>query len=341
MKQAQWWTPGPKGTNGTMLSRRWVQTFVFELPDLNQSELKSSLRYKVQATLPVDTEQFEFHTQLFRYNKKKYGAAFLVPSALLPDLPRPARGLRVGVPLLLPPTVSRQVLLFISNPEGLSPHLYENRILKTSFAPLEWRDQAMRMRLIEQFPEAQVLGFSPDPEHPLPPDLREKSMPESLRTRLLKALPSWDPPPPSRLPALAGALLLISGVVLAGSALENGWSVREQRNETWRLWLKQNEAQSMATASQDKRALWIKSQGAPVPELFVHLANVWGDQTKILDLEWTQGKLTLTAESSSALTSLRNLTSDPWFHNIRVDDIRTQKNGREVFTVEGGLVLDQ
>ncbi len=117
MKPVQWWSPTSQGAEGQLLSRRWVQTFVFELPDLNQAELKSSLRYKVQATLPVTTEQFEFHTQLFRHGKKKYGAAFLIPSTVFPDLPKQTRTLRVGVPLVLPSTFSRQVLLFIAAPK--------------------------------------------------------------------------------------------------------------------------------------------------------------------------------------------------------------------------------
>ena len=48
----------------------------------------------------------------------------------------------------------------------------------------------------------------------------------------------------------------------------------------------------------------------------------------------------MTATSASALASLRKLTYDPWFHALRVGDIRTQKDGSELFTVEGGLSID-
>ena len=90
----------------------------------------------------------------------------------------------------------------------------------------------------------------------------------------------------------------------------------------------------------DQTAQLLKAQGAPVPELFSHLAKAWGNDTRIVNLEWVQGKLTLSAVSASALTSLRKLTSDPWFRNIRVGDIRTQKDGSEVFVVEGNLSIE-
>ncbi len=199
----------------------------------------------------------------------------------------------------------------------------------------------MKRRLTDQFPNAEVMGFAPDAEVPLPYDLRDKQPSLALGKQLLRSLPLWDSPPPSKIPAIMGSILLAGGILLTGLALENAWSTREQRNETWKTWLKQNELQSIITASRDKKQLWIKARGAPVPELFVHLSTVWEDGTKILDLEWNQGKIVLTAESSSALASLRKLTSDPWFHNVRVDDIRTQKSGLEVFSVEGGLSLDQ
>jgi len=54
MKQNVWWSPN--GSDGTLLSHRWVQAFVFELPPLKHAELQKTLRYKVQAMLPVNTE---------------------------------------------------------------------------------------------------------------------------------------------------------------------------------------------------------------------------------------------------------------------------------------------
>ena len=70
------------------------------------------------------------------------------------------------------------------------------------------------------------------------------------------------------------------------------------------------------------------------------IAAAWGRETQIIDLEWNGGTLSLTATSASALASLRKLTYDPWFHALRVGDIRTQKDGSELFTVEGGLSID-
>ncbi len=339
MKEARW--RSPEAASGLLLSRKWVQTFVFELPDLSPAELKSSLRYKVQAILPVNTDEFVFHTQLFHHKKKKYGAAFLAPPSAAKAFPHPARDLRVGVPLVLPPGVSSRALLFVATPEGLSPHLYENGVLKTSFAPLDARDQILRKRLTDQFPDIEIVALAPDRDVPLPFDLRERQLKEALRDRTINAFPLWDPPQPSRLPGLAGSLLAAGGLVLIGMTLLNSWSLRQQRNDAWKSWLRQNETAGLTLSQQDKLPILLKAQGVPVPELFVHLAAVWGDQTKILDLEWSQNKLTLTAESPSALLSLRKLTADPWFKNIKVNDIRTQKNGREAFTIEGGLSLDR
>ena len=139
MRELSWWSPADKegGTesSGVLLSHRWVQAFAFELPPLKQGELEASLRYKVQATLPVNTENYAFHTQLFRNGKRTCGAAFLASEASREALPTSARSLRVGVPLELPKSSAPEALLFISAPEGLVAHYYEGGLLRTSFAP--------------------------------------------------------------------------------------------------------------------------------------------------------------------------------------------------------------
>jgi len=134
--------------------------------------------------------------------------------------------------------------------------------------------------------------------------------------------------------------MLVVGMVLCGYWMGDSWSARAGRNEAWKDWLKKSEPLlSMPTSKQQTAAL-LKAQGAPVPELFEHLARDWGADTHIVELEWSQGKVSITAECPSALASLRKLTADPWFRSLRVDDIRTQKDGGELFTVEGALALD-
>lgn len=344
MKQLFWWSPespdNPDAPLGTILSHRWVQTFVFELPPLKRAELETSLRFKVQATLPVNAENYAFHTQLFRQGKKTCGAAFLASENVKELLPSPSKSLRVGVPLFLPKTPAPKVLLFVSTPEGLVSHYYEAGLLKTSFAPIAPSDQEVRSRILAKCPDADILALAPDPRYPVPADLVGKEATEALRAKLFEAFPSWDTPPRRRLPQILSSLLLAAGLLLCLGALRDSWSAREDRNAAWSAWLKKNESLATAPNSKDKSAALIKAMGTPVPELFAHLAEAWGHDTRIIDLEWTQEKLTLTATSPSALASLRRLTADPWFRAIRVDDIRTQKDGSDIFTIEGGLSID-
>ena len=344
MKQQLWWSP--KGSDdqepstGTLLSHRWVQTFVFELPPLKPKELETTLRFKVQATLPVNIDDFAFHTQLFRHGSQICGAAFLASEIAKDALPASAGTLRVGVPLALPKGFVPKVLLFISTPEGLVPHYYEEGILKTSFAPIDPDDMELRERVLSKCPDAEIIGLAPDSRFPLPSGLDEKEPAEPLRVKLLDAFPSWVARPPRRYPQIIGSLLLAAGLMLCILALWNSWSVREQRNKVWKEWLQKTESVKVAPSLQEQAAKVLKAQGAPVPDLFAHLSRVWGNQTRIIDLEWAQGKLTLTAVSPAALLSLQKLTSDPWFRNMHVDDIRTQKDGTEVFTAEGALSID-
>jgi hypothetical protein len=338
MKPQSWWSP--EGASGSLLSNRWVQTFVFELPPLRRKELEASLRYKVQALLPVNTESFAFHMQFLRLGKKSYGAAFLASETAQDALPSPARKLRVGLPLLLPKDSPAKLLLIVSSPEGLASHYYEAGLLKASFAPIEPEDMELRARILAQCPGAELVALAPDPDFPLPPDLREREAPEALGQKLMDAFPLWDPPPPRRYPQLLGLLLLAAGLALCALALAGSLTARERRNEAWRSWLKQAESRSAAPSLQEQGAKLRKAQGAPIPELFAHLSRAWGSETRIVDLEWAQGKLTLTASSLSALASLRKLGADPWFRDIRIGDIRTQKDGSELFTIEGGLSID-
>jgi hypothetical protein len=344
VKQQAWWSPNgsdsPEDLPGALLSYRWVQTFVFELPPLKRTELETSLRYKVQATLPVNAEDFVFHTQLFRHGKKMYGAAFMATATAKDALPASARTLRVAAPLLLPKMSAPKVLLFVSTPEGLGGHYYEEGLLKASFAPVDPEDMELRARILARCPDAEIVGLAPDPRYGLPVDLQEKEPAESTRTKLLDAFPFWEPPPRRRFPQVVAAVLLAAGFALCIFSLWSSWSYRAQRNEIWKEWLKRTESVKAAPSYQEQTAGLLKAQGAPVPELFEHLAKAWGSDTRIVQLEWSQGKLALTAECPSALSSLRKLTADPWFRNIRVDDIRTQKDGSELFIVEGSLAFD-
>jgi len=338
MKQNVWWSPN--GSDGTLLSHRWVQAFVFELPPLKHAELQKTLRYKVQAMLPVNTEGLAFHTQLFRQGKKTFGAAFLASEVAKDVLPVPAKTLRVGVPLFLPKALATKALVFISTPEGLASYYYEERILRASFPPFDPDDKELRRRIIEKCPDAEIVGLQPDSRFPLPSDLQEKEPNETLRAKLWVALPLWEPAPPRRSPQVAAALLFAAGLTLCTLTLWRAWSARSERNQIWKAWLKRTESMMTAPSYQDQTAQLLKAQGAPVPGLFSHLAKAWGNDTRIVNLEWVQGKLTLSAVSASALTSLQKLTSDPWFRSIRIGDIRTQKDGSEIFVVEGSLSID-
>lgn len=335
VKPLRWWSPD---SPGTLLSRQWVQTLVFELPDLNQAELQTSLWYKVQATLPVRADQFILHTQVFHREKTKYGVAFLVPKVAAESFPPKTRDLRVAVPLTVPKEWGHQVLLFVLTPEGLSPNLYDRGILTTSFALVDVADRSLRQKLVEKFPQASVYGWEPIPQGLLSSDFRQPTEAQSRQS--LASLLFWDPRPPSPWPGIVGSVFLVAGLALLMVTLGNAWELRVQRNEAWRGWLLQNEAESVATTGKQTWSAWLEASGVPVPDLFDHLSTAWGPGTKILDLEWTQGKLTLTAESSSALASLKKLTADPWFKNLKVADIRTQKDGKEAFSVEGELSFD-
>jgi len=344
MKKHTWWTPSttddPTASTGTLLSHKWVQAFVFELPPLKHGELQTTLRYKVQAMLPVNAEGFAFHTQLFHHAKRTLGAAFLASEAAKDQLPMPAKTLRVGVPLLLPQALPSKTLLFVSTPEGLTSHYYEESLLRTSFAPISLKDRELRNRIITKCPDAEIVALAPDEACPLPADLQEKEPSDAICSKIMDAFPLWEPAPPRRLPQAVGAALLAAGLALCVLTMWRSWSVRKERNDLWKTWLKKTETVMTAPKYQDQTVQLIKAQGAPIPELFTHLAKVWGNETRITNLDWVQGKLTLTAVSPSALTSLRRLTSDPWFRNIRVDDIRTQKDGTEMFIVEGALSID-
>jgi hypothetical protein len=338
MKREPWWSP--EEPSGVLLSNRWVQTFVFELPQLKQKELEASLRYKVQAMLPVDTASFAFRTQFFRQGKKNYGAAFLASKAAQDVLPNPARKFRVGLPLLLPKLSPPKTLLIVSTPEGLSTHYYEDRLLKASFAPIEATDMKLRARILAQCPGAQIVALAPDPKFPLPADLGKSEASEGARSELMKAFPSWDPPPRRKYLQILASLLLASGLALCALSLGDSLHAREKRNEEWKAWLKRTETQAATPSLREQAMRLLKAEGIPIPELFAHLSKAWGSETRIIDFEWSQEKLRLTADSRSALASMRSLSADPWFRGIRIGEIRTQKDGSEQFTIEGGLSID-
>ncbi len=345
MKQRRWWVPDREGARpgdtGALLSHRWVQAFVYKLPPLKPKELDASLRYKVQATLPVKIDEHSFRTQLFRHRNQTCGAAFLASEPGRDQLPARNRELRVGVPLVLPSRLAPKTLLFLSTPDGLVPYYYEDGLLKTAFAPIEPEDLKMRARIIARCPEAEIVSLAPDTEYPLPPDLAGQEPPESVRTQLMDAFPFWEARPPRRSPVVAGLLLAAVGLACLIVSLWTAWSIRAGRNAAWKAWLARTEAVAAAPSSRDQAAVLLKARGAPVPDLFARIAHAWGASTRIVDLEWSQGKLSITAASPSGLVSVRQLTQDPWFRNIRVDEIRTQKDGSEVFTIEGVLQLDQ
>jgi hypothetical protein len=340
----EWWAPaGEEGlgsAHGALLSSRWVQVFVFELPRLSRAELETSLRYKVQAMLPVNAESYVFRTRFFTAGKKNYGAAFLASVSAQESLPSPAKGMLVGLPLLLPKPFDPRVLLAISSPEGLAMQYYEEGVLATSFAPIDAADSELRSRITAECQGASLLALAPDPAFPLPPDLADQEPKGRERERLIGAFPDWENPPRRLWPAALGALLFCIGVSLGILFMLDSVSLREKRNEEWRAWLKGVESSAASETASGKSLALLKARGAPIPELFERLAAAWGTNTRIVVFQWAQGKMSLTARSPSALESMKRLAADPQFKEIRIGNIRTLKDGGEEFTVEGEVSLD-
>lgn len=324
-----WWN----GSDGTLLSRRFVQAYVFPLPGLKRAELETTLRYKVRTILPVQTDDFAFRTRLFRNAGKIFGAAFLATGDFQSLETARAKTLRLGFPLTVPAAWGNSVLLFIGAPEGVEAHLYEGGVLKTSFAPFSAGQTALLQRLLEKHREARVFGWAPDGAYTLP-DGAWEPVPSSI----LAACPLWEQPAPRRYPVVLGAALLVCGLAFAVATAADATAQREHRNTVWKTWLKN----AGATPAQAATPLAIiQTAGLPVPDIFARMAKAWPTGTKVESLQWTPGKLVLVARSGSALRSLQALTADPWFRSLRVDDIHALKDGGEQFTVEGGLNLDR
>jgi hypothetical protein len=336
VKSLEWWSP--ENPSGVLLSSTYVQTFVVELPPLKESELETALRYKVQALLPVQADGFPFFTRFFKHGKKLYGAAFLSSESTQAELPA-SKAFRVGLPLTLSKNAGVKTLLFISTPAGLSAHYYEGQVLKTSFAPIANEDRPLRDRILAEYPDAKVISFDPDQRYPLPPELLEDKATEAQRETLMSLFPLWKEPSKRRWPLVVACLLAFLGLALCFYSLDREVTAREARNIAWKSWIRKAEV-ALTVKSQDQSDKLVKAQGAPLPELFERLAADWGEGTRIVDLEWTEGKLSITALSASALESLRKLMGDPWFHGIKIGGIKTQKDGSEEFTIEGGLNLD-
>jgi hypothetical protein len=338
VKRRSWWSP--KKGSGTLLSYRRVRTYVFELPPLARKESEASLRYKVRAILPVDAAGFDVRSRFFRQGKKSYGAAFLAPMDGREALPKKAGALRIGLPLLWHRPSPASALLIVSCPEGLAMHHYERGILEASIAPIEPEDLDLRSRALARYPGAELVAIAPDAAFPLPADLIGYEAPEGLRKKLYKAFPRWEAPPRRSYAGPMGFLLLAAGLALAALALGDAQGAREERNAAWKARLEEAEALSMTPGIDARAATYLKAQGIPIPELFDRLSKAWGDEARIIDLEWSLGKLSLTAVGRSALGSIGNLRSDPWFRDIRVVEIRMRKDGSEEFTIEGGLSID-
>jgi hypothetical protein len=324
-----WWQPGTPG--GTLLSRRYVQAFVFALPGLKRAELENTLRYKVRTILPVQTDAFAFRTHLFRNAGQTFGAAFLATDEIRTLDSASSRPLRLGFPLTVPAAWGPQALLFVSSPEGIEAHFYESGVLKTSFAPIVSGEQRLVRRLLDLHREARVFGWAPDAQFPLPEGAWEP-VPASMAT----ACPLWEPPPPRKLPLVVGIALLACGLALLGSLAADALTQREQRNGAWTAWLKHVGAMPTGPG----RSVLLQAAGLPVPEIFGRLAQAWPAGTRIESFQWTPGKLVLVARGASALRSLQALTADSWFRSLKVDEIHALKEGGEEFTVEGGLNLE-
>jgi hypothetical protein len=327
---SEWWK-GPRD-GGTLLSRRFVQAFVFPLPGLKRAELESTLRYKVRTILPVQTDAFAFRTRLFRNAGQTFGAAFLATGDFR-DLGLPeTKPLRLGFPLAVPAGWGPKAILFVASPEGVEAHLYEAGVLKTSFAPFPAQETKLVQRLLDLYRDARVFSWSPDGRCDLPEGAWEPTPPT-----ILSSCPLWEQPAPRRTPVVLGAALLAVGLALSVAAATGAITQREHRNEIWKEWLKKAGAVPISTSA--PQAL-VQAIGFPVPEVFTRLGRIWPSGTRIESLQWTPGKLILVARSSSALRSLQALTADSWFRSLRVDDIHTLKDGGEQFTVEGALNLD-
>jgi len=326
-----WWNP--EARNGeVLLSRRYVQAFVFALPVLKRTELETTLRYKVQTILPVQADAFAFRTQLVRNARQTFGAAFLATDEIRNLDNHAAKLLRLGFPLTVPAGWGPRVLLFVASPEGIEAHYYESSVLKNSFAPFAAADQNLARRLLSLHQNVRVFGWAPDSRFPLPEGTWEP-VPSSIAS----LCPLWEPPPPRKFPTVAGIALLTCGLALIGWTAADTVHQRETRNTVWKTWLKQAGAVPAAGPS---RAALIQAAGLLVPDIFSRLARAWPVGTRIESLQWASGKLVLTAQSISALRSLQRLTADPWFRLLKIDDIHALKSGGEQFTVEGGLDLE-
>ena len=324
-----------------LLSRQFVQTFIFELPALKPDEVEPSLRYKVQSELPLSLDSYIFNSRLFRSLNKNYGAVFLISKAKYENLAPFSHQLHVGVPPVLPKGFQPQVLLFVSAPEGLECFVYEHEVLKVSTSPVSANDITMPARIRDLYPEAQVVSWAPDLNFPMVSELSEFQPGPLMQERLFKTLVRWEKPQPRYLLNILASFFLIAGLVLGSLSAWNALIIREKRNSEWKTWVNRASKLSMVPTSHDAMLKMIKLQGAPIPGLFLHLSKVWeNDGTKILELSWSQNKLTITAESPSALASLRHLTEDPWFKSLKIDDIRTPLGSSEIFTVEGDLSID-
>jgi hypothetical protein len=315
-----------------LLSRRFVQAYVFPLPGLKRAELETTLRYKVRTIMPVQTDGFAFRTRLFRNAGQTFGAAFLATGDFQSLEPSQTKTLRLGFPLAVPAAWGPKVLLFVASPEGVETHLYEAGVLKTSFAPFPAHETKLVQRLLDLHRESRVFGWAPDVRFALPEGAWEPVPPS-----ILAACPPWEQPAPRRFPVFAGAVLLLCGLVFAGAAVVDATGQREHRNQLWKTWLKT--AGAVPASSATPQAI-IQGAGFPIPETFARLAKAWPSGTKIESLQWTPGKLVLVARSASALRSLQALTADPWFRSLRVDEIHALKEGGEQFTVDGGLNFD-
>jgi|GEM_PF-2278267 len=345
MTDAIWWNssqrPSVSKPNGIYLSRKDVQAFVFPLPSLRKEELEASLRYKVQTLLPVQTESFAFQSHLFRHKGRNYGAAFLASPVVQGLSAVDAKELRLGFPLTIPDDWGSEVLLFVSSPEGLEVHVYEAGVLTSSFAPIKETDEALRQRILDRHSEARVMGIALDGHFPLPRDLTASSLSPAQTKRFVANLPLWNQPRQRAYPLVLAALFAVVGLLLLGNAAFHAAAVRQERNDRWSRWLKTIELAPDAASLKAQTAKLENLAGVPIPELFVHLAKVWPKgETIIQSLEWKASKLTLVAQSNSALTSLKQMDEDPWFRRVSVIEIRTQKDGSELFTIEGDVSRD-
>ena len=318
---------------GTLLSRSQVRVYVYELPRLSEKERISALKYKLRATVPIVLKDEALLFRSFIKNHQNFGVIFWLTEELSTLTLVQKRTLRVSYPFLISSRAS-EVLWFVSSAFGIDVHYYYKGILNASFGPFAVKDPLLN-ELYQRYPNAEIAGSSLDEEYPLPELPEGRSWNESLKKAIMKSLPFLFLQPTSKVPQLAGITFAIIGIFMISLGVVQSIKERQARNGIWQTAIQNMMMKSPLQQKRLEKAF--TEQGIPIPDFFSHLAIVWPTGTKILHFSWTQKHWSLTCEANSALVSLKELTSDPWFKDIHISSIIKLNSGEDEFIVQGTL----